>query len=269
MNMIDPITALLVGGLFYGADKSLKLDAKALKKRRQAANLEFEGQEMVRKRREFCEKRLQNVVKKKQSIVKVTLQKFIDIYSTIEKILVERKELPKILTIPENLTMFEKLPMVVQQPLSDTECLVGLISPITMSYYMIKDSERELSAARSQLRAANLSYEQSKSKNSFFDAVIERADKLAVVLSGFNFLVINLVEKSSLLIEKNGSDKDNYSQQEIEVLKTLVNAVCGMIDVVNVPVFEKEGKISEAAFEMLDKGERNLQELQKLINKGY
>lgn len=266
--MVGTLVAVGLGSLIYGADKSLKLDAKALEKRRKAANKECEAQEIVRKQFELTDKRVTNVVKKKTSIVCNTLPRFAEVYDKLQKVQIEGSKAVKEFNLPTEypyLKVCTSVPMTIKQSVTDSECALAFLLPMGLAGLMIKDSERELSAAQKQLSAANVVYSQAESKVSFLKAVAERADYIARVLSGFNVLMVDFVEKVDTLIDTNGYDWGKYSKFDKELCLTLVNLAVATVDMVNVPLFEQDGKLAEAAYNMLIVGENKLAEMKNII----
>lgn len=129
-----------------------------------------------------------------------------------------------------------------------------------------KDSERSLSAASNQLRAANVVYSQAESVAAVYDAIVERADRIAKLLMAMNALFIKSIQETDNVIGKNGLDVRNYDEFDKGVLMTCVNIAGAMSDLINVPVVDEDGLVSQAAEEMIATGENYLSKMKTLIN---
>lgn len=264
------IEALAVGALaktFYSADKSLKMDENALKKYAKAFERSEEAELLVRKKAEFADKRLMNVIKKKRSIVQSTVPKFVDVYSQIQKIELENKTAVNEIAIRDNvrkLAVLDALSVSVKRNFTDKELVCGLITK-GFTKLMEMDSERYLSAANSQMRAANVVYSQSESIGAVYDAIVARADRISNLLMAMNALFIRSINETSLTIDKNGLNVRNYSDYDKGILMTCVNIAAAMSDIIDVPVVDEKGQICESAMEMILTGEKYLEKMNQAI----
>lgn len=264
------IEALAVGVLaktFYSANKSLKMDENALKKYAKAFERSEEADLLVRKKSEFADKRLMNVAKKKRSIVQSTVPKFVDVYGQIQKIELEKKTAVNEIAIRDNvrkLAVLDALSVSTKKDFTDKEFVCGLITK-GFTKLMEMDSERYLSAANSQMRAANVVYSQSESIVAVYDAIIARADRISNLLMAMNALFIKSINETSLVIEKNGLDVRNYNSYDKGVLMTCVNIAVAISDIIDVPVVNEDGQICESAMEMIATGERYLEKMNQAV----
>lgn len=264
------IEALAVGALaktFYSANKSLKMDERALKKYAKAFERSEEAELLVRKKAEFADKRLMNVAKKKRAIVQSTVPKFVDVYSKIQKIELGNKTVVNEIATRDNvrkLAVLDVLSVSAKKGFTDKELVCGLIIK-GFGKLMEMDSERYLSAANSQMRAANVIYSQSESIGAVYDAIVARADRISNLLMAMNALFIRSINETSLTIDKNGLDVRKYSEYDKGVLMTCVNIAVAMADIINVPVVTSEGSIPETAMETIVTGEKYLEKMNNTI----
>jgi hypothetical protein len=264
------IEALAVGALaktFYSADKSLKMDEKALKKYAKAFERSEEAELMVKKKAEFADKRLMNVAKKKRAIVQNTVPKFVDVYSQIQKIELENKTTFNEIAIRDHvrkLAVLDALSVSVKKDFSDKELVCGWMTK-GLGKLMEMDSERYLSAANSQMRAANVIYSQSESIGAVYDAIVARADRISNLFMAMNALFIRSINETSNTIEKNGLNVRNYSDYDKGVLMTCVNIAVAISDIIDVPVVDEKGQICESANEMIMTGEKYLEKMNQAI----
>lgn len=130
----------------------------------------------------------------------------------------------------------------------------------------IKDSERFLSAANSQLRQSDVVYSQSQSVGAVYDAIIARADRIAKLLMAMNALFARSINETADTIAKNGFDVRQYSDYDKGVLMTCVNIAAAMSDIINIPVVDEAGKLCAEAENLLITGEKHLAQLEQCIN---
>lgn len=264
------IEALAVGALaktFYSVDKSMKMDEKALRKYAKAFEKSEEAELMVRKKAEFTDKRLLNVAKKKRSIVQVTVPKFVDVYNQIQQIELENNTTMNEIAMLDHvrkLAVLDALSISVKKDFTDKELVCGWITK-GFGKLMEMDSERYLSAANSQMRAANVVYSQSESIVAVYDAIVARADRISNLLMAMNALFIRSISETAKTIEENGLDVRNYSEYDKGVLMTCVNIAMAIAEIINVPVVDEKGKICESANEMIITGEKYLEKMNQAI----
>lgn len=260
------IEALAVGALvktFYSADKSLKIDEKALQKYAKAFEKNEEAKLLVQKKADFADKRLMNVAKKKRAIVQNTVPKFVDIYSKIQKIDLENKPAINEITIRDNvrkLAIVNALSGSVKKEFTDKELVCGLIIK-GFGKMMEMDSERYLSAANNQLRAANVIYSQSESISVVYDSIIGHADRISKLLMAMNALFLKSINETASTIQKNGLNVREYTDYDKSVLMTCVNIAVAISDIINVPVVDDKGRICEAAMETITIGEQYIKKM--------
>lgn len=265
--IIEGLAIAALAHTFYSADKSSKLDEKALEKYAKAFEKSEEAELMIRNKAQFTDKRLQNVAKKKRAIVQNTVPKFVEVYGQIQKIEIENKFNWDELTIRNNvqkLAIYHSITISEKKNFSDKELVCGLITK-GIGKMMVIESERYLSAANNQMRAADVLYSQSESIVEVYDAIIQRADRIANLLMGMNALFIRSINETEKTIEKNGLNVKNYTEYDKGILMTCVNIASAMSDLIDIPVVNEKGEIVETANNMIIIGEKYLTEMNKMI----
>ena len=251
----------------YCADKASKMDEKALKKYAKAFEKNQEARMLVEEKAEYTDKRLMNVARKKRAIIQVTVPKFVSVYEQIQKIKIENDSdkcdysLQSFNNMKDN---FGITTLSIKQDFTNKELVCGLLRN-GLGKMMIKDSERYQSAANRQMRASNVAYEQAVSVGAAYDAIVDRADRIANVLVMMNNLFNRSIQETDSLIKKNGLDIHNYNEMEKGVLMNCVNIACAMSDIINVPVVDEQGRICQEACKMIEKGEEYVNRMQQMI----
>lgn len=250
--------------------KSAKMDDRALKKYAQAFEKNEEARQLVKAKTEFTDKRLMNVARKKRAVMEDAIPKFVEVYSQIQKIDLrcsgDSVNLPLSISA-ERQADLQALTMSARKAFTDKELVCGLMMK-GLGGMAIKDSERNLSAARNQLSQAEVIYSQAESVCAACDAVIARADRIAKLLTGLYVLFLKSIETTKATIERNGYNVRNYSETDKGVLMTCVNFAAALSDVMNVPVITREGAVAEAALETIETGEAYLTKMQRVLNDG-
>lgn len=252
----------------YSADKSAKMDERALGKYAKAFEKSEEARLLIRKKAEYTDKRLANTAKKKRAIVKNTVPQFVNVYGKIQKIELENKIAANEISVRntvQKLAVLNAISISVKKDFTDKELVCGFITQGLGKLWEM-DSERYLSAANSQMRAANVVYSQAESIGEIYDAIAARADRISKLLMALNALFIGSINETEKIIEKNGIDVKNYSEYDKGVLMICVNIAVAMSDIIDVPVVDESGRLCESAVEMIQTGEQYLTQMNKLIN---
>lgn len=264
--IVESLAVATVVKTFYSVDKAMKIDEKALKRYAEAFEREEDAALLVKKKSELMDKRLENVAKKKRSIIKNTIPKFVDVYGKIQKIQVSSsKEKLVLVNLNEGFGMLQAMSMSYKKDFTDKELVCGLLTngPGKM---IEKDSERYLSAANNQLSEANVIYKQAENVAAVYDAIIKRADDISNLLMRMNALFVRLIQNTKDTIERNGTDVKNYSEYDKSVLMTCVNFAYAMQEIINIPVVDENGEISRTAEKMIVDGEQKIKEISSIMN---
>lgn len=257
------IEGLVLCTVVSSAIKAGKIDDRALKKYARAFEKEEEAELMVKQKREFTDKRLVNVLKKKKAIMEFTFPRFLEVYGQIQEINLEQG---KELTLSVDLSNINKinnlqsLSINLKKNLTNKEVLCSLFNIMT------KDSERYLSAANSQFRAANVVYSQAESICEVYNAIIARADRISALLMKMNVLFTKSIEETAKTISRNGLNVYAYSDYDKGVLMTCVNFAAAIADIIQVPVVTDKGEIPETALKMIQTGEEYINKMNDVIS---
>ena len=254
-----------LAALAYCADKSNKMDAQALAKRSKAFTKEAEARDLVYQKRSTAEKKMQNVAKKKRAIIESTLPRFVEVYQKIQQIdltIADKNELAVYNQFQKS-NAIQAMQVVIQKPLITEYIFKGI------GGMMIADSKRNLSAAKSQLSAANVVYSQAQSVAEVYDAIIGRAERIASLLMRMNALFLGSIFETEKVITQNGTNAKAYNQQDMGILMTCVNLAGAMSEIINIPVLDENGELCKAAVEMIQTGEAYIEQMNDLINHSF
>lgn len=265
------IEALLIGGTakaLYNGNKALNMDAQAIAKYGKAFTKECEAQQLVEQKKQLADKRLENVAKKKRAIINSSLPMFIAVYEQIQKIDIESKdrqfEMIQYSDIERN-SILDSVEIVTKKEFTSQELILGTFLK-GIDGMAVEDSKRNLSAARSQMRVANVAYSQAQSIAEVYDAVIGRSDRIAKLLMSMNALFIEIISQTEKIISVNGTDVKNYSEKDKSVMMMCVNFAVALTQLLDIPILDENSGMTDAAVEMIQTGEDYLSRMNELIN---
>lgn len=251
-------------------NKATEMDEQALKKYGKAFERSKEAELLVQKKIEFAEKRVANVAKKKRAILKNTVPQFVDVYSRIQKVEISvgtsQTEIG-FRDIEEKLNQIDYPAIIKKNEFTDKELLSSTLFK-GIGNTIKADSERYLSAASSQSKASFVVYSQAESMAEVYDMIIGRADRISNILMRLNVLFVASIQQTDKTIQKNGLDISNYTEYEKGVLMTCVNIAVAMADMMNIPVLDESGQLSEKAVGMIASGEEYLDKMQSVMTHG-
>lgn len=252
--------------LGYSANKGNNLDEKALKKYGKAFEMEAEARQMANEKKKYVELRLQNVVRKKNAIIQISMPRFQEVYSKYQKIEIRGEEkVSEYALIEDKMPQISFISTISKKNFTDKELVVGLLVH-GMGKMMVKDSEKFLSAARMQESTANVIKEQAIVICDVLDAVVGRADRIAQLLAEFNKLFLKSIVQAEEILKLNGMDKSCYTLRDREVFHTCTNIAAAIADILNIPVVDEEGHLVEEAIRVIEVGETYLQKMKTAMN---
>lgn len=262
------IEMAVVATALYNGNKALEMDAQAAKKYSKAFTRECEAHQLVSKKRNHADKRMENVAKKKRAIINSSLPMFVEVYEQIQKVNVQVRN-REFDIVRYNDTewnhMLQSVNIVTKKEFTNRELVLGIMLK-SFSGMVVEDSKRNLSAASSQLSAANVVYSQAESIAEFYDVIIARSDRIAALLMGMNALFMGVITETKEIIFKNGMDVAMYSEKEKTTLMLCVNFAVAMTKLLDIPILDEDGRIADAAIEMIRTGEDYLARMNEVIN---
>lgn len=256
------------GKMLYSVNKSMQMDEKALGKYARAFEMQEKAELIIKAKAEFTDKRLGNVAKKKRAIINNTIPQFVEVYEAIQKVEISVSD--NALKLPgihdsQNQLAIGNLSVISKKEFTDKELVCGLLTK-GIGKMIEKDSERYLSAASNQLRAAKVVHSQAESIAAVYDAIVERADRISKLLMAMNAVFVKSIQETDKTIKKNGFDVRNYSEYDKGVLMTCVNIAVALSDIIKVPVIDENGIICQETEAVIVKGEKYLQQMRELTN---
>ena len=192
---------------------------------------------------------------------------FVEVYDKIQKVNIESDnkalELMKY-SIRDKNKRLDSLSMITKKEFSDKELVVGMITKGLFGI-MVEDSKRNLSAANSQLSAANALYSQASTIGTVYDAIADRSERISKLIVNMNMLFIGSINETKHVIEKNGIDVKKYSKKEKETLMMCVNMAVAISNLLKIPVMDENGELADSAIDMIEVGENYITKINEEI----
>lgn len=249
--------------------RSIFLEEKAIKKYLEAYGKSAESEKLVYDKSIIVDNKLQAVLNKKKAIRNYTIPMYINIYEQIKDI---EREGSKFLDIENYEKKIQKVSTLnymkesTKSSYSDKELLLGTLT-FGMGTMAIKSSKKMISDANVQMSYANVQYSEAKTIIMVLDAIEEQAIRVSKVLALLNMLTVRLLSNIEPIVNRNGNYADNYTNYELELLTLCENMVIGLVDLLNIPVINKDGIVEMSARQLIKDAEKNVKKFELLLNK--
>lgn len=86
------------------------------------------------------------------------------------------------------------------------------------------------------------------------------------ILTKLNILFYKGIQESERIIERNGYDKYKYTEDERKSLAVCINMAGAVKGILDAPIIDKNGEITQKSLEAISKGEKCLQLLDAAMN---
>lgn len=139
---------------------------------------------------------------------------------------------------------------------------VGVAGALGGSF--VEDSRRNLSNAGKQLKASNVVYAQAENLGTILDLITERCTRLAALLAKMNVLFQESINYTAQIVTKNGTNRQAYSETDRIAIKTCINWADAVKKLLDVPMFDQEGLLTEETEKALAIGAQFVKQVQKL-----
>lgn len=271
--MIELIAAGWFATTFAQAWKANDIDEKAMNTLKKAYDKHADAIELFERHKQEADASLQKLVNRKKGILSTRMNRFIGVYQQIRAIDFHPGDgILEIYTNTLSVKQVKELEIMAatsMQPLSEKELAAkflfhGILSTGTGNM-ILADSKRNAEIADSQKRIANTVYSQAETLVIAVDAIGKRAEQMSSLLARFGMLFGECIESTEQIIQRNGSDRSRYSEEDRKTLMICVNLAQAVKAILDVPVLNADGSVTDASLTALEEGERRLQELRQSI----
>lgn len=262
------IETIALGITFAQAWKAYDTDEQTLNKLKKAHDKHADAIDLFERHKQAADASLQKLVNRKKGILSARMNRFISVYEQIRKIDFRPGDgILELYTNTLSVRQVEELEIMTatsMQPLSEKELAAKYLFT-GIGGMILADAKRNSEIANSQKRIANTLYSQAETLVIAVDAIGKRAEQMSGVLARFSMLFGECIESTEQIIRRNGTERDRYSKSDREILMTCVNMAKAIKDILDVPVLNADGSVTEASLAALEEGERRLQKLQQNI----
>ena len=264
------LAGTLIGGLIYTVSKtnaSMKIDEKAQKKYAQAFEKLAAAEQLVNEQKNKVDNCLKKVANRKRAILSTSMVDFLDVYEKIIKINFTPGdgilELSKNIISPVKIAQIQNMTTTALSPMTDKEILVTYLLK-GIGGVMVDDSKRTLAMASSQMKISSVVYSQAETVAVVLDAIIERSNRIAILLAKMDLLFFKSIKASIVIIEKKGAYRKNYHTGDRKTLMTCINLADAIKKVLDVPLMDGNGEITQESLSVLLNGSEYLQKLEQM-----
>ena len=268
--MLTEALIVTAGKVVYDMHKSDKLNEQAERRSKKSFSRIADAQIAQKEAEEEMNNAVLRLTNRKRAILSTSMKDFLEVYEKLIKInFLESdgvRELGEFTpAVVEDLhTQISAAQNMPQMPVITKNVVVGwLLGGLfgAVSSSIVDDSKRNLDLARMQSRQADVIAQQSKGVSLAYQAVTERASSMTEVLTKLNMLFVRGVRYTGALIEERGGDKRNYTLEDRKSLALCVNLAGAVKSILDAPIIDREGKITQKSLETIQLGERCLQEI--------
>lgn len=273
--MIPVAIGVTVGKIVYDMQKSDKLNEQAEKKTMKSFARIADAQNAQREAEDTMNHAVLRLANRKRAVLSTSMKDFLNLYERLIKINFTDSEGIKELqgfSLLEAEGLHAQVSLIHNMPASPviTKNMVvgwlfgGGFGAVTSS--IVDDAERSLDQACIQSKQANAIVQQAETINLAYQAITERANRMTEVLTKLNILMVKGLQQSNAIVEKNGIDKKNYTLDDRKSLAACINLAGAVKTVLDVPIIDKNGELTQKSLETIHYGEQCLQAMEFVIS---
>ncbi len=230
----------------------------------------------ARKTREEYEKANKSILKlanRKKGIINESFSKFLDIYKKIIKI--NFKEVGDVydgkalILKEENIREIKLMISVTGVSMSDKEVIATFL--FSWEYGGIfgaikKDAKINFDLASARVDEADVIAKQNETAQITIKGIRDKAEAFSKLLAQINLLFLKSIKYSEEIIGKNGVDKKYYSDDDRKVLMNCINFAKATKDIVEAPLFDSEGRISQQVNKAMSVGNEYVEKMHRCLS---
>ena len=270
LPLVIPVT-VGVGKLVYDMWQSDKYE-------KQARSINYEAFSIVesaaRKSREEYAKTTQTLLKlanRKKGIMNGSLPKFLEVYRKINKINfkeVDSLDGDRALVLQEDsIRSIDQMISVSGVSMSDKEIIGTFLFSWQYGGFsgaIKKEAKINLDLAYTRSDEAEVIASQYETAQIALKGIGDKAESFLKLLAQMNRLFLMSIQHTDKIIDGNGFDRQNYSADDKKALMNCINLAKAIKDILEAPLFEADGKVSQQANRALVIGDEYIRKFQSL-----
>ena len=240
---------------------------RAMKKNARAFNKMADAQTELLETQNAVQESLLRLANRKKGIINTSIKKFLDIYTLLQEVrFVQKKDIYELITAPvmnETVKVLNQSISVAGMKGSSSE-IVHCLLCLSITKSIVYDSERALSVARMRERQADVIASQAETNVIALKAIGDKADRIADLLTKLNQLFYRSINVIDKIITEKKNNMDLYNDHDYECIMTCLNMADAIKKIIDAPIFNDCGEITEQARRALDIGEKYVENLKKI-----
>lgn len=232
------------------------MNEEATEKYRKAFKVMAEEEFAFKKKKEYTEKRLNNVVKKKEAILKYTVPKYRELYAVARQCGVE--EISEF--VPSKREQYsldelhlKKAGMLETGMQANGKSNFEEILEKGVEGWLIGEDADFLAGARKQRSISERVQLSSSVLQNRMAEMAQWADRFANVLVALNTNLLQQIEKGKQILADNGGDITKYSTDDKDVLTACVTLAEALSNAMRITVLNNDGDIPETTMKEIER----------------
>lgn len=255
--MVIGVLSGVIGVQIYNIEKSNKINKKALNKTIQAYNKEAVSGEMVMWKRRDLQVEFEKLANRKEAILETTFDYLLKEYKRIVKINWKKtdpikKSISEIFEFEDNV-LNSNVALAKKHYSTDEKIARFVISPLFINDVI--DAKSSLIDAKKENKYADVILAQA-------DLICEGIDQLILVtkltdstIKKLNVLLYDSINKVKVIIDKNGSNRQKYTESEMEIIMMTLNYASALKQLINETIIDPDGNVSSMVKDSINSGE--------------
>ena len=252
----------IIGSLLNEADNN---NERATRMNARAFNRMGEAKRSLAVQNEKMRKALIKLSNRKKGIMHSSIKKFVNLYEQIINVVIDNQdeELKALCSSFQNdsLASMREMVNVSGMAMTERELVVNMLFSFKHGGIVgsiLKDSEINVQVASMRKRQANTIAAQSENEEVILKGIYEQAEAFSDLLAKLNLLFIKSLQVTEEIITRNGNNRTAYNEDDYKALMTCINLAKAVKTVVDAPLFEENGEISQAVQEAMLIGQKYL-----------
>lgn len=252
----------IVGSLLNEADNN---NERATRMNARAFNHMGEAKHNLAVQNEKTRKALVKLSNRKKGIMHSSIRKFVNLYERIINVVLDdQDDNLKALCVSmqnESLPSMRQMVNVSGMAMTERELVVNMLFSFKHGGIVgsiLKDSEINIQVASMRKRQANTIAAQSENEEVVLRGIYEQAEAFSELLAKLNLLFIKSLQVTEEIITRNGNNRSAYNEDDYKALMTCINLAKAVKTVVDAPLFEENGEISQVVQEATAIGQKYL-----------
>lgn len=277
--MVFPLLGIALGISFGGVISDMRaVDANDAKSRQIYYDAFKDVEEAAREARTERDKTAQKLLKlskRKNGIMISSLAKFVATFRKVAKINFTQNDLGNFniqAIIPAEIEEFQKMVNVSGMGLSDKQLLSTFVfqgffkgALGAISGTIRKESEINLHVAYMNSDMADVATSHNKTAKVAITAIGDSADRFSKLLAKLNALFVRSISHIDEFVDQKGMDRNKYSDADKKDIMSCFNLAETIKKLLEQPLFETNGVVSQQAIKAMETGAAYLLKLQREV----